>query len=359
MTTTYIRTSQDTVIGWLPSGINLTATSLNLNTATTFIAFAFTAKATGLTAFMFDISAVTGTVVAANITGQVYTDNGSGPSSTVGSAGALSANPATGWNTITGISSGTLTLNQTYWMVIKNINGTPASNSVTVRCNPGMLSAKSLSYKSVTTTDGTTWTTGITTNTWRAYDSASDTYWGCPSSTMQAFGSPERIQGSLQTGIRFTTPPGVSLNVIGIGFNASKTGTPAGNIGMKLYNSGGTLIATADEHFVTELGTGTPAPVFFRLPTTQTLSPSTNYYAMCYDAGASTGANYYFMWKAPFENSTATDNLRFLGSKLFTLSAGTFTEVTGYTVPFYILLEPQNEFSVAAGGGPSSYMFSG
>ena len=367
------------ILGYCPTTTG--STTLALNATATWQAYSIIPKSSKtLNALRFYVSAVTGSPTAANITVEIQTDSGSGtPSGTAvtgGSAQALTATPAVGFNSASGFTCA-LTGGTPYWAVVKNGNATPASNSITVKnfafgtvlpgnfWNVGVSGAVYQQGCPTTTNSGTSWTNG------RAFwpnirmDWSDTSYEGLPISAQAIISTVAQGNATpTEVGAKFTIPGSSSLtyNVAGIMLAVAKSGTPAGFPQFRIYlGSSTTPTATTGNPATNDLPGSANAnlvPLYFS--SAQAITGGQTVRITLSDTAAETASNGY---QLAIANTLDTDSnsaslVPFSGTWQQTvLSGGAWTDTAGI-LPFGgLLLDSTGEFTAAASGsGPGGMM---
>jgi hypothetical protein len=234
-------------LGFLTGGVSSVATFQN-NAAANWYAHSFIAPsdaARTLSAVRAYVSAVAGTVNASDITCDLYDSTGTGgaPGSTVETGKTTGAISAAGWYDWTGFTSA-LTSGQMYWAVLKNANGTPASNNVTFRTVTslnipwlqGTAANRFMWTKGTSTNSGGAWTLGTTSMGSLRVAYSDGSYDGIALSNAVVGGVGDGVYSARESGVKFTSPPNGVLKVSGIAMAvAAKTGSPTGNIRFGLW----------------------------------------------------------------------------------------------------------------------------
>jgi hypothetical protein len=242
-------------LGWLPANPANNTTTLALNAANTWLGYSFIADhATSLSKVRAFLSAKAGTLTSTDITCDLYSDSAGKPGSSLESRNTITSGLTAGaWGEWTGFTT-SLTAGTQYWLVWKNVNGTPGTNFPTFRwAASGTGPAYTLStsgtwgwIKSHTTTGGGGFGTVVTPGGGWRVQYADGSYDGCPIQNIAA--SSDLVYSARESGVKFTTPGGAILQACGIAaFLATSIGTPTGNPRLRLY-TGGTpsLIATTN-----------------------------------------------------------------------------------------------------------------
>lgn len=234
----------DLVGGFLLSGSS-NGTALVLNATNTQQAFSILAdQDETINSVRFHVAAVTGTP-GANCQVHIYSDSNGAPNASLSS---VTITPSTGWNSATGLSEA-ITKGTMYWVVFKNGHGTPASNNFSITNFAGLYQAAmnvGLTQSTYgwgirkSTTDGTTWATGVSSSLGQPLrlGFASGRFIGTPFSSSQfSAGSTTDIYAKRAAGLRVTVPANFRGNIIGVIAPARKQGTPTGNLLVKAYKN--------------------------------------------------------------------------------------------------------------------------
>jgi hypothetical protein len=247
-------------MGW-PALVQANSISLALSAAGTWLAFQVVARqAKTLNKVRLFAVTVTGTPATTDLTCDLYSDANGVPNASLESHAADSV-PASGnwmqWSSFTTA----MTLGTAYWLVFKNVNGTPASNNATYQWAGAAATGATASLvlgqvqavtpffgfgKVHTTNSGTAWATSVMPVVAGPRLQYSDsTYDGMPVSAITRPGSVatgDSTFGVQEVGAKFNVPSGCTFNCRGAWMCAGKTGTP-GTLSYKLYQ-GTTLLAT-------------------------------------------------------------------------------------------------------------------
>jgi len=210
-------------------------------------AFAFTPfDSETLSEIWVNLSTPTGSPSTSNIVCDIFAANTTTNTAPTGASlgQATISSTAAGWRSFTGFSV-SLTAGSRYFAVIRNKEGTPASNFILVSCNDaGDVSKNTFSYEPsyFTSTDGgATWTArrGVASHL-AVFASGNSS--GRPLGTTT---TSSQIYNTRMYGIKYTIPSGISAPLAGAIFLlGTETGNPTGNVVAKVYNNT-TLIATS------------------------------------------------------------------------------------------------------------------
>lgn len=316
------------------------------------------------------VSSVTGSPIAADAVCELRADNNGVPSGSVTESKTASSAPAastvlefTGFTTV-------LSANTLYWLVIRNANGTPASNNFTLRrwadpinVNWAIASPGYGAYFDASSTDsGTNWT--LANNTPAVVIEYSG---GAREGFLiTGFASAAQIYTNREAGSVFTTPSNITLNVAGVLMIASKSGTPTGNLRYRIYSgtaASPTLVATTQTVTPAQVNTtSTDAyrPLYFS--SIQSIAGGTQLRVVASETtNSDASSNRYNVQNGVTLNSGDANIIPFLGTPASTLSTdggATFTDTTNTYTPVYLILDNENPYT-AATGGASAYTFIG
>lgn len=235
------------------------STSVTLNSANAWLAFALPVTGPDLTLNTVRVYCPTnnGTQanigVSANLCGETSTglpDSGNIIETRSIAVGNWSAAPF--YPEFTGFSTA-LTAGSRYWVVLKNLASAPATDYPSItQPTTGALptvggcitSNANTGWATVQTTDGSAWTTSPRSASGGAlWGFSNGGYAGITGPSTSSSMSTKYVYGSRECGAKFTTPPVVKLRVTGLAFNLYKAGTPTQKIRFRLYE-GDTLLAT-------------------------------------------------------------------------------------------------------------------
>jgi hypothetical protein len=338
--------------GGIPSPANA-----SLNAAATWRSVGWAPRLGGtLNTVRFFLNSITGSLGAADVSCDVYSDNAGKPGSSLASATLSGTLTAAAWNTFTGLSVA-LTAGTMYWLVFKNLNGTPATNFPSVRVVQNVPAG---GYSPAQTTEG--WLSQASTNSGGTWGStlvgiagfvlgyADGSFEGFACSTA-AVGT-DNVFGANEAGSQFTTPAGAALNVSGVSMALQPSGAPTGDVVFRLYGGAALLGTTApvknadiqgganwyNRHF--------PAPVL--------VQPGTTLRVTMADTAADSAAN-RFLAGVEYTIDGNADSLAlnpFAGTaQKVTYNGTTFTTTATRLVAFDLLLDGTAPFGAQSGGG--------
>lgn len=242
-------------LGFTPSQpVNGATTTLALAAAATWLTYGFAAPfGKTLSTVRAYISAVAGTLAAADVTCSLCSDSNGNPGTVLETHNCSSAPSAAGWYDWTGFTTA-LTAGAQYWLVFKNANGVPGTNNPTFQyasansgldqCLGGWSSVQSYGWwKKHSTNSGGAWGTAVTaTAGWRVGYSDGSYDGFCVSSIAQ---SADLVYATNESGLKFTAPTGALINVIGVAMGCGNpVSTPSAAALFKLYNGADAAVLT-------------------------------------------------------------------------------------------------------------------
>jgi len=356
------------VIGFTPPVPNVTMSTCNLVSASAVNQCAYGFRLSvdkTLSAARFYFSVVTASPTT-NITASLYASAAGAPTgSPLEAAKNVSTSiSAAGWYEFTGFSTA-LTKSVQYWIVLKNTDGAPQTNGVTIRSGgtgSGQISASQGTgagwIKKASTDTGATWNASTASNISGSMrlgfsDSSFD---GLPISTLTTVSTTNSVYSAREIGVLFTTPAGPTLNVRCLSTFASITGTPTGDLRYRLYTGATatpTLTATTDVvangHII---GTAYGSSCF---ATVQSIPPGTAIRIVASETTQSdANTDRYEIAQYTIDDTAASKALTPFGSTKLTLSTdggANFTDTDTIIIPFGLVLDQTTPFTVAAGTG--------
>jgi hypothetical protein len=355
-------------VGFTPSAPANGPSTQAVNAAATWVAFSFIAKSTNVNEIHAYISTVTGTVAAADITCEIYSDSSGVPGSSIESKNCSTAPSAAGFYKWTGFSTA-YTAGTQYWAVFKNVNGTPASNNVTFRFPsngtfPFWTSGGNVTYgynKRHTTNSGTAWTAGNIAGCPGiiiVYDTGSTPQYDGFAHNTIGTESADSVYSTREMGVKFTTPTNGKFRVIGATFFVFRNGTPTGNLRYRLY-SGTTLLDTTTNVVAnTNTTNGSAQWIQLYFSTTNVLASNTVHRLVVAESSQSdTSSNYYSSYKYTIGTDTGYSSLLpFNGTFQKTYYDGSsWTDTASIIYPCALILENEEALDAAAGGGGGAH----
>lgn len=333
-----------------------------VNAAGTWAACSFVLDAAKtLNAAKLYFSAVGGTVQAANITLSLCADNSGVPNhGSIIEARGCDANAAVGWNRWSGFTTA-LSARTLYWLIVKNLQGTPGTNFPTLRrfgtsgsggighltqAVPGNANW-GWSHKA-TLNSGTAWATNAVGGTAMLMLEFSDgSYAGIPVHNVALDGT-NTAYSTRESGVVVPVPTNQPpMNVIGVTMPLSVSGTP-GNLRYRLYRgSTPTLIGTTDALANANHTNEIWHPLLFSA--TQKVYPGDILRVVAGVVSGGDSSNFWRLYKYDIENSAMAKALTPFGNCKQTYYNGTsWTDTDTSFFAFALLLDPQNPFDIAA-----------
>lgn len=304
------------VIAW-GSG---TAT-FNLNNANNMIAFGFSpTQSKTISKLTVYMPSVTGTLGSSDLVATIYVNGAtSGGSlvlgSSLGSTSTVTATPTgAAFVEFTGLSVA-VTKGTSYLIVFTNVNATPASNFPAVQYFINNSAIAQISGGSVnhglfvgtSTNAGSTFTNssvGCIPGVRLQY--SDNTYDGFVGSTTYQ-DSTDTINSTNAVGVKFTTPNNVTLNVSGVSFPMTKTGSPTGNVRAQIYQNT-TLLATSISRPASNISSDW---MRFQFTSSVQLLPNTSYrVVLSEETNSDTSSNSYRLFFITGQNDANTKALK-------------------------------------------------
>lgn len=305
------------IAGMTINTLGIGSSTLALNTAGTFLAFGFMAEqAKTVNSVRVNLSAIAGSLIASDLTCEIQSDSGSNAPSNAtiagGSAQPANASPVAGFIQFDGFIA-TLTAGTQYWLVLKNANGTPGTNTPTYRWFTSVYSGFAVptliansgtvgglgTYaltKLQTTNSGTSWGTSASQVAGWTILYSDGTYDGFPISANSPTVTDAKVfntgAASNEAGIKFTWMNSAA-NLKAVWVNAANS-AGVGPFKVRVYEGSSTSACTlkaesetfAAAQLQTNLGTGIVA--HFSSPVV--LNPNQTYRVVLADA-SSTGSS--------------------------------------------------------------------
>lgn len=226
-----------------------------MSAAATWLAVGFQASASRtLSEVHLAILSTTGSPGSTDLRMALYSDSAGKPGTEIEARDSTSAPIAGGNNSITGYTS-SVTAGTTYWIVIRNMAGTPASNYFTVTRRTTSISGYGISTSATSGTQGG-WMSANSTDSgtnWTRSTSMSPLVVVWSDGTIEgvpftATGATCQVYAARECGLHIRT--GVTgLRVTGVAAMVSKTASPTGSARFRLYEGTGnsrTLVATTN-----------------------------------------------------------------------------------------------------------------
>lgn len=203
-------------------------------------------------------SSVAGTLGSADLVCNIYSDSSGVPGSSIEQRATVTATPTgAAWVEFTGFTAtSTLTAGTPYWIVLRNANATPATNSPTYRFGSsntistvvnGLATSPSYGISKMHTTDGgATWGTALNSICGFMVEYSDGTAEGVPVSNIaQATG--DYVYSNREVGTACALPGSATYRIVGISFPVNKLGTTMDDYRARLYVGSGaspSLLAT-------------------------------------------------------------------------------------------------------------------
>jgi len=333
-----------------------------------------------LSAVKVMVGGVTGTLAAGNLSLEVYSDTGAGkPYAALG--GSCSTITVTAVPTgplfteFTGLSCA-LTRATQYWMVIKNMNGTPASNNFSIRAGasstggPNNLNDTQTmgnNMYAVSTTSGSAWTLSPSkVPMFRVAYSDDSSYFGFPVTHIANPDSTNPVYGTREVGSAFTSPP-VIVNVRGVAMSVKSNGTPTANMRFNVWvGNSGTLTSCGYTNSIAPSYSASAQSTINGYFSTPCAIPanSTIRVVLGEDTNSDASTKNYQIIQLTIDNdANSRATMPFQGSLKMTLctsncgTASNWTDTNTAYYPFLLLTETAGEFSApsAPASAPRSY----
>lgn len=370
------QSSSPAVMGFLIPTIN-NATTFQLNAAANWYDQTFISQtAKTLNTVEVFCSAISGSLGSTDTDISLYTDTAGVPNTqTEHHGGQCTSNASL---TVSGFSTA-LTVGVMNHLVVKNLNGTPASNNFTLVYTTNSTSAYSTPFFSNGNSQGTAlWGNFIKTSansgsTWTTSSSPSmSIILGYSDGTFDGFlisagtratsvGTGSRIFGKQEVGAVMSLPIHAKYNVIGIGAVVAKTSTP-GNLQFRLYN-GTTLVDTTVAIPAANITTGSTGDVYrgyFSSTHTVDCTAACSVRLTGQDAtsGDTNSTGYNFGTLTIPNEATALSLKPMNGSMKLTLTTddtvgppATWTDTTTTVIPIWLILDSNGEYTALNIGG--------
>lgn len=347
-------------IGFAPSGVPPTSSTVALNAAGTWLAMSFVPETDDtLTELNLPTASVTGSPIAADLQVQIYAtstanlpDSGGTALATATAAALPTANNLCTWS---GLSLA-VSANVQYWAVFKNLNASPAANLVSFRVG-GSQSGWSDEWGSTTTMG---WNKRQTTDSGAAW--ATGVVSGCAGLRLvysggRADGAPvlqyiatstDTLHTSKETGLHLTLGSNAKPRVRAISFPVAKVGSPTGDVVCKLY-LGATLLATSAAVASRQFSTSFDY-VPFVFPAAIAVAPGAVLRASVRNTAADSSANTYRLYEYLWDTSAASLALLPLGAQKTVWDGSAWTQTQGTVIPFALYADAENDFDAVSGG---------
>lgn len=340
--------------GFYPEYVGDRSTA-NLNAAASWAGFSFVLDSAKTLNKVRMYATSSGSPVAADYRCELYSSVTSGPSAPLASleTAAVPASVANGaWIEWTGLTTA-LDANTMYWIVFKNLNGTPATNYYTPNSHGEQAMYSYIGgseqgspwgwCRRISSNSGTSWSTSIPAVAGLRLEFSDGSFEGLP------VGGRGQIQvySSREAGAYFVSPD-VALNVKGMALQIRRSSSPTGDPRYRLYlgnTNAPTLQGTTGSPVRTQISNATLVfgyvPLFFN--SVITIPPSSVVRVVLSETTQSDAStNRFEVNKWDMENDANTKAL--LGSYQSTLSTdggATFSQTDTDLVPFALFLTTQ------------------
>lgn len=354
-------------VGFMPNNPGASNLSMAMDNANNRLAIGFTVpSAKTINTFMLYASGVTGTITGAQQNAALRTDSSGAPSGSDTEAVNLSSAPtSSSWNTWTGFTTA-LSANTQYWIVIKNTNGTPASNypswqvlhsgTLPSGLPSGFSQGSIFGYLAKYSTDGgSSWGSGG--NSYRPAAGfrigfSDGSYIGLPIDNTD-IDSTDTVYGTRELGVMFTWPSTApTINISRVGFFTEKAGTP-GALRFRIYTGASPSLAGTSSTFPAANITG-GSWSFAHFTSPVAIAPNTVVrVVMGVVSGGGSGDDLRLEFYR-LQNSSASKALAPFGSLQKTYYNGSSWTETDTKFPAFVIQAANGgEFTVSGGGGGS------
>lgn len=357
-------------IGHLPTNNNSDGTkNIALASGARWEAFSFVlTESKTLNSIRWFIDAKTGTIASGDARLDIYSDTANVPNVSLANSTTTSGSmTAKTWVSQTGYSLA-LTAGTRYWVVVRNVNGTPLSNNFDIRYSNGILPAGWT--QSPATDMAFRWTESVTgVPNWGndggegvfpfRLDFSDSTYFGFPiPEKVRALEGVvgQRVYSAREFGTILTTPANFSAKVKCLSFQIMVNGSPTGSLRYRIYQGTSLMSGATTNSYVGSVpSAGGVLPLCF--PTAITLAASTSYrFVVSETTQSDTSTNGYSV--TSYKNIDSNANSQILkpwgstsGATYF--DGSSWADNTTQYVPFNMHLWYGNEF-VAGGAGVSN-----
>lgn len=335
--------------------------SLAISASTTRLLFTFVPlDALTLNNVRFFVSAVSGSLGASDISVDLV-DFPAGaitattaPNAAIETRATVTTTPTgAAWVEVTGFTTA-LTAGKVYGIVIKNANGTPASNNFTVRwltdISTRITGTSAIGWRKASSTDsGSTYGSSVTQVGGVRLEFSDTSVCGIPVSDISNTLAGDGIYSGRELGVKFTTPADAKLRVKAVTARVHITGTPTGLLRFRLYQ--GTSLVASTATFGNWQSTQEVIGVFASV---QVLEASTLYrVVLAKDAGdANSSSNRVNLYELTVENDAASKALLPFGGWVKTYWDGaSWTDTDTSALMCGLLLDTSDAFDATSSGG--------
>lgn len=354
------QSKQAITIGYGTTGVSTLDTD-SLNAAGTWTAYRFQPEYSLTVASVTVVkSAQTGALVTADFSAEIYSDIATVPGTSLATCLPPNSVPVNNSTTTFHTCNYAVTAGNYYWVVLKNLNASPAANFMSYQTShSGMSLRVGANWNSFRTTDsGANWTQNVAgAGGWRI--EYSDGSFG--GTAVKAGTVTGNIFDTTELGIVFTIPSDwPTLNVAGAMGALSKTGAP-GAANIALYE-GTNVVATSSTSVILSTSIATTLDYHsFYFPTVQTMLPGSTYRLTFREGtvGDGSGNRYNHYVITMVDTSTTTTNTMPFGGTMraTTLSGGAWTDSTTSVSAISVILDANNPFDFSAGGTRANAFF--
>lgn len=349
------RVASPLVLGLKTAGGALSSATLAINASTTRLMLGCLGEGKTLSKVRFYVSAVTGTLGASDIVAELYqlpdgllsTTTASGSGTLVESRSTVTSTPTgAAWVEVTGWTS-VCTAGKQYAIVLKNANGTPASNNYTVRWVTGLhddgLGSGSMGWwKRQSTDSGSTYSSNTAAVAGLELEWSDGSLSGLAASQGSVTAVGDGIYQARELGANFTTPAQARPRVIGVLALLAVSGTPTGNIRFRIYR-GTTLVATTEPQ-TQRTGASTVQMGFFT--SVQELDAAVEHYVTCGETtNADTSANRINLQELTVRDAAATKGLLPSGGWRKALLDSTWTVTDTASIAIALILDGEQPYA--------------
>lgn len=342
-------------------------TSQTLNAANTWLAFSFVwpFASDTLSAVRLYFSATAGT--PPSITCDLVSDSSGFPASGAATESKSATAVNGGFVDFTGFTT-SLTQGTRYWLRTKNADGSPATNTATLRW---VTASVDFAMSSSATAGAVNWSVAKTTTGdggWSANSmpanmrlkSGGGLYFGAPAFNSAA--GTTKIFGTNEEGVKFTMPSGPTCNVKGAGTSfAAKTGSPPDGVVFKIYTGASSTPTLQGTSFVVPNSIAIVAAanvIAAQFASAIAIAPGTVVRVTLRQASGGGDASNYFVNRWTSWDSDANSlPLAPLGGfvRTSTTDGINFTDSNTEFVPIGLLLDSDGPFTVPASGGVTKH----
>jgi hypothetical protein len=332
----------------------------NLNAANTYTAFGLYMQEASNTLASVDLYINSIQLTGNQITVEVWSADSLTlkPSSIIANGGSTPTSvTATGWLNVPFGTPPTLAANTFYWIVCKNTNGTPGTyyfalrqGSATPFVMGGMI-ANSYGHCAICGCSAGVWGAPSGGRALYRANFGDSTFDGMP---LENTGFMSSVYGSRESGVQFTTPANVNLNVIGVRLPVFRYSGDTYTFAFKMYTGASpALLATTNYSLGQSYAAGSAYDNVNFFSSSQQIPAGTVVTLTLYNpSGDSTHyvESYYLKVKAD-----ATSIIPMSAQQAENLS-GSWAYTSGQFPPFALILDPATPYY--SGGGVGSPIFS-